>query len=137
MILDYRGYEKLRSTYCEGLIEHINPETGRVHTNYKQTFTTTGRLSSENPNLQNIPAGSGYASRIKSAFRPQKPGMSYVVADYSQVEIRVLAMLSGDSNLLQAFKNHEDIHTRTARFLFPEAKEITSDQRRIAKSVNF
>lgn len=94
MILDYRGYEKLRSTYCEGLIDHIDPETGRIHTNYKQTFTSTGRLSSENPNLQNIPAGGGYSSRIKSAFRPQEPGFQYVVADYSQVEIRVLAMLS-------------------------------------------
>jgi DNA polymerase-1 len=94
MILDYRGYEKLRSTYCDGLIERINPETHRIHTTYKQTFTSTGRLSSENPNLQNIPAGDGYAARIKSAFRPQSKNMQYVVADYSQVELRVLAMLS-------------------------------------------
>lgn len=137
MILDYRGYEKLRSTYCEWLIEHINPETHRIHTTYKQTFTSTGRLSSENPNLQNIPAGDGYAARIKSAFRPESADMQYVVADYSQVELRVLAMLSWDENLLQVFKNGEDIHTRTAKFLFPTYEKITSDQRRIAKSVNF
>ncbi len=137
MILDYRAMEKLRSTYCEWLIWHIHPETGRIHTNYKQTFTSTGRLSSESPNLQNIPAWGGYSARIKSAFRPEKPWFSYVVADYSQVEIRVLAMLSNDTNLLQAFKNNEDIHTRTARFLFPSSEHISSDQRRIAKSVNF
>jgi DNA polymerase-1 len=125
MILEYRGYEKLRSTYAEGLLREINPETGRIHTTYKQTLTTTGRLACENPNLQNIPAGSGYAKTIKSAFRPKDSDWTFVVADYSQVELRVLAMLSGDTELIHAFRNEEDIHERTARFLFPNSKTIS------------
>ncbi len=137
MILEYRGYEKLRGTYTEGLVREIRPSTGRIHTNYNQTVASTGRLSSESPNLQNIPAGDGYAKRIKSAFRPEKSDWIFVVADYSQVELRVLAMLSGDMELLSAFKNGEDIHARTAKFLFPNSTNISSDQRRIAKSVNF
>jgi DNA polymerase I len=137
-ILQYRIYEKLKSTYCEGLVKQIRPDTKRLHTNYKQTFASTGRLSSENPNLQNIPSGDDiYAKRIKRAFRPETSDRVFVVADYSQVEIRVLAMLSGDVALREAFAHGEDIHKKTARFLFPDAAEITGDMRRIAKSVNF
>ena len=136
MILEYRGYEKLRSTYAEGLQKEVASD-GRIHTTYNQTLTSTGRLSSENPNLQNIPAGSGYAASIKSSFRPGNPGECFLVADYSQVELRILAMLSGDRNLLDAFRNDEDIHERTARFLFPNALKISGEERRVAKSVNF
>ena len=137
-ILQYRVYEKLKSTYCEGLVKQIRPDTKRLHTHYKQTFASTGRLSSENPNLQNIPSGDDvYAKRIKSAFRPETSDRIFIVADYSQVELRVLAMLSGDVALREAFAHGEDIHKKTARFLFPEAEEITGDMRRIAKSVNF
>lgn len=137
MILAYRGYEKLRSTYAEGLQKEINHVTKRIHTTYRETVASTGRLSSENPNLQNIPMGSGFAAQIKSAFRPQESDWTFVVADYSQVELRILAMLSGDEHLTEAFEIGEDIHMRTARFLFPTSETISSEQRRIAKSVNF
>ena len=94
LILEYRGVEKLRSTYTEGLVKQISPETGRIHTTYNATLASTGRLSSIAPNLQNIPSGGGHASTIKSAFRPESGDQVFVVADYSQVELRVLAMLS-------------------------------------------
>lgn len=137
LILEYRGYEKLRSTYAEGLQKEIRPATGRIHTTYKQTLASTGRLASMDPNLQNIPTGAGYGREIKSAFRPSDPASVFVVADYSQVELRVLAGLSGDTELMGAFMNDEDIHARTARFLFPTSATISGEQRRIAKSVNF
>ena len=137
MILTYRGYEKLRGTYADGLQKEINPITKRIHTTYRETVASTGRLSSDNPNLQNIPMGDGYAARIKAAFRPESPDEVFVVADYSQVELRILAMLSGDEHLIEAFETGEDIHMRTARFLFPNGEDISSEQRRVAKSVNF
>ena len=115
----------------------VNPETKRIHTTYNQLGAATGRLSSEAPNLQNIPSGEGYADRIKACFKPEKPDFSFLVADYSQVELRILASLSGDPALIETFERAEDIHTRTARFLFGENTTITSEYRRIAKSVNF
>ncbi len=136
LILEYRSLAKLSSTYIEWLTKAIHPQTKRIHTDYNQTGTTTGRLSSENPNLQNIPSSPGYPEEIKSCFIPSE-GNIFIVADYSQVELRVLAMLSGDENLIEAFRAWEDIHTRTARYLFGKDQTITSDMRRIAKSVNF
>jgi DNA polymerase-1 len=117
-ILEYRSLQKLLSTYVEGLLKMIHPVTGRIHTTYRQLGTTTGRMSSENPNLQNIPSGSGHAGEIRSCFIPSSTDYSLLVADYSQVELRILASLSGDENLIHAFQAGEDIHTRTARFLF-------------------
>lgn len=137
IILQYRTLEKLRSTYIDGLLKVINPHTNRIHTTYNQLGASTGRLSSEAPNLQNIPSGEGYPSRIKSCFRPSSSEYSFLAADYSQVELRILASLSGDRSLVDTFARGEDIHTRTARFLFGEQTVITSELRRVAKSVNF
>ena len=149
IILQYRTLEKLRSTYVDGLLKVINPKTQRIHTSYNQLGASTGRLSSEGPNLQNIPSWEGYPNRIKSCFCPKVPHpnpllegegaseYSFLVADYSQVELRILASLSGDDALIDTFARGEDIHTRTARFLFGENVTITSELRRIAKSVNF
>ena len=135
-ILEHRTLEKLRGTYVDGLTKHIRPETGRIHTTYRQFGAATGRLSSENPNLQNIPSGEGYSDSIRSCFVAER-GYTFIVADYSQVELRILANMSGDEVLLDTFRQGEDIHTRTARFIFGESMHITSDMRRIAKSVNF
>lgn len=137
LILRYRTLEKLRSTYIEGLLKVIHIKTHRIHTTYNQTKTATGRLSSEDPNLQNIPSGEGHPNEIKSCFRPDSSEYEFLVADYSQVELRILASLSGDPTLSDTFVRGEDIHTRTARFLFGENTTITSEFRRIAKSVNF
>ncbi|MDD2565873.1 MAG: DNA polymerase [Candidatus Gracilibacteria bacterium] len=136
IILEHRGLRKLQTTYVEGLLKTLNPNTKKIHTTFNQTGASTGRMSSENPNLQNIPAGNGYAEEIKSCFISSSPDYKIMVADYSQVEIRVLANLSQDPILLDAFKAGEDIHTRTAKFLFGD-KEITSEERRRAKTVNF
>lgn len=115
-IVDLR---KLRGTITRGLAKEIDPFDHRIRATYNQTATSTGRLSSETPNLQNIPSGSeGYPREIKATFRPEKEGYSFLVADYSQVELRILAILSQDEHLINAFENHEDIHERTARFLF-------------------
>lgn len=103
IILQYRALEKLRSTYVEGLLKVINTKTKRIHTTYNQLGAATGRLSSEAPNLQNIPAGSGHSYEIKSCFRPSSPEYSFLVADYSQVELRILASLSGDPSLVDTF----------------------------------
>lgn len=137
IILQYRTLEKLRSTYVDGLLKVINSQTKRIHTTYNQLGASTGRLSSEAPNLQNIPSGEGYPARIKSCFCPSSSEYSFLVADYSQVELRILASLSGDISLIDTFMRGDDIHTRTARFLFGEHTTITSELRRIAKSVNF
>ncbi|MDD2916826.1 MAG: DNA polymerase [Candidatus Gracilibacteria bacterium] len=151
IILQYRTLEKLRSTYIEGLLKVVNPKTKRIHTSYNQLGASTGRLSSEGPNLQNIPSGQGYPNAIKSCFCPEPiphpqplsqrargvSEYSFLVADYSQVELRILASLSGDASLINTFVRGEDIHARTARFLFGEQVMITSELRRIAKSVNF
>ncbi len=137
LILEYRSLEKLRTTYAEGLLKEIDRTTGRIHTTYNQVLTSTGRLSSENPNLQNVPSGDAYAGRIKAAFRPSEPSWRFLVADYSQVELRILAVLSGDGALKGAFADGRDIHAETAKFLFPASATVSKEERRIAKTVNF
>ncbi len=137
LILDYRGVAKLKSTYTDALPRLVNPRTGRVHTSYNQTVTVTGRLSSSDPNLQNIPIRSEEGRRIRHAFIAP-PGHVILSADYSQIELRVLAHLSGDKVFCHAFANDEDIHTRTAAEvfgLFPEM--VTPEMRRQAKTINF
>ncbi|MBT1073150.1 DNA polymerase I [Pelotalea chapellei] len=137
LILEYRGICKLKSTYSDSLPRLVSPITGRVHTSYNQTVTNTGRLSSSDPNLQNIPIRSNEGRLIRHAFIAP-PGQVILSADYSQIELRVLAHLSGDQVFCHAFANDEDIHTRTAAEvfgLFPEM--ITPDMRRQAKTINF
>ncbi len=136
LIIEHRTLSKLQSTYVESLLKVADKKTHRVHTTYGQLGAATWRMSSNDPNLQNIPTGIGYASEIKSCFIPSE-GNIFLVADYSQIEIRVLAWLSQDHSLLDAFEQGEDIHARTAKFLFPDVSEISSEQRRIAKTVNF
>jgi DNA polymerase-1 len=136
-LLTYRGLSKLRSTYAEALAGLIHPETGRIHTSYNQTVTATGRLSSSEPNLQNIPVRTPEGRLIRKAFVPE-PGWVFVSADYSQIELRVLAHLSGDPTLREAFRRNEDIHARTAAELFGGgAVEADPELRRRAKVVNF
>ncbi len=137
LIVEYRGIAKLRSTYSDALPRLVNPRSGRVHTSYNQTVTNTGRLSSSDPNLQNIPIRSEEGRMIRHAFIAP-PGHVILSADYSQIELRVLAHLSGDKVFCHAFANDEDIHTRTAAEvfgLFPEM--VTPDMRRQAKTINF
>ncbi|MDA8428851.1 MAG: DNA polymerase I [Geobacteraceae bacterium] len=137
LILDYRGVSKLKSTYSDALPRLVNPRTGRVHTSYNQTVTNTGRLSSSDPNLQNIPIRSDEGRLIRHAFIAP-PGHVILSADYSQIELRVLAHLSGDQVFCHAFAHDEDIHTRTAAEvfgLFPEM--VTAEMRRQAKTINF
>jgi DNA polymerase-1 len=138
MILDYRQVEKLRSTYVESLPKLINPDTGRVHTTFNQTVAATGRLSSTDPNLQNIPIRTELGLRIRKAFVPQRRGWVIVSADYSQIELRIMAAISRDENLRSAFASGADIHSATAAILHDvPISEVTSDQRRVAKTVNF
>lgn len=137
LILEHRSLAKLESTYVVSLLRSLNPITWRIHTTYDSLGASTGRMSSNEPNLQNIPTGDGYPNEIKSCFIPSWWDNILLVADYSQIELRVLAFLSQDANLLDAFKNGEDIHMRTARFLFPSSEKISSQERRVAKSVNF
>jgi DNA polymerase I len=137
LILEYRGFAKLRSTYTEKLPEQINPNTGRVHTSYHQAVAATGRLSSTDPNLQNIPIRSPEGRRIRQAFIAP-PGYSLLAADYSQIELRIMAHLSGDEGLLRAFAEERDIHQATAAEVFGvPLEEVSSDQRRSAKAINF
>ncbi len=136
LILEYRLLAKLNSTYITWLLRSINQKTKRIHTTYDSLGAATGRMSSNDPNLQNIPSWEGYAREIKECFVPS-PWNIFLAADYSQVELRVLAFLSQDKILLEAFQNNEDIHMRTAHFLFPWKTKITSGERRIAKTVNF
>ncbi len=137
LILRHRSLAKLKSTYADALIELINPETGRIHTSYNQTVTATGRLSSSEPNLQNIPIRTDEGREIRSAFIPQK-GWSLISADYSQIELRILAHYSNDRILIQAFMDNEDIHTRTATEVFQlPSSLITPELRRQAKVINF
>ncbi len=136
-ILRYRTLAKLKSTYIDALPAMINPKTGRLHTSLNQTVTATGRLSSSEPNLQNIPIRTDVGREIRRAFIAE-PGSSLLSADYSQIELRVLAHMSGDPSLILTFQNNEDVHTRTASEIFglpPE--EITPEMRRKAKAVNF
>lgn len=136
-ILEYRGLMKLNSTYVDGLIPYINKKTGRIHSYFHQTITATGRISSTNPNLQNIPARDEFGKNIKKAFKPEK-GYVYIDADYSQVELRVLAHISGDENMIRAFNNDEDIHKEVASKVFDVPfEEVTKEQRSRAKAVNF
>jgi DNA polymerase-1 len=137
LILDYRGVAKLRSTYTEKLPLQINPETGRVHTSYHQAVAATGRLSSQDPNLQNIPVRSAEGRRIRQAF-VAPPGYRLLAADYSQIELRIMAHLSRDEGLLRAFAEDRDIHQATAAEVFGVALEsVSADQRRSAKAINF
>jgi DNA polymerase-1 len=137
LILEYRGIAKLRSTYADKLPTQINPDTGRVHTSYHQAVAQTGRLSSTDPNLQNIPIRTPEGRRIRQAFIAP-PGHLLVAADYSQVELRIMAHLSGDASLIAAFEADRDIHQATAAEVFglPLA-DVTAEQRRSAKAINF
>ena len=137
-ILEYRTIQKLKSTYVDTLPELINKETGRIHTSFSQTITSTGRLSSSNPNFQNIPIRTNNGKEIRNAFVPQKTGWKIFSADYSQIELRIMAHLSKDENLINAFINNEDIHARTSSNLFNVPIEnVSNDMRRTAKIVNF
>lgn len=137
IILEYRGLSKLKSTYTDKLPEMINPETGRVHTSYHQAVAATGRLSSSDPNLQNIPVRTTEGRRIRQAFIPAD-GCKMVSADYSQIELRIMAHLSGDAGLQQAFAQGLDVHRATAAEVFNVSPEqVTSDMRRNAKAINF
>ncbi|MBU3698935.1 MAG: DNA polymerase I [Candidatus Kapabacteria bacterium] len=138
MILDYRQVEKLRSTYVESLPRLINPDTQRVHTTFNQTVAATGRLSSTDPNLQNIPIRTELGLRIRKAFVPQKKDWVIASADYSQIELRIMAAISKDENLRSAFSSGADIHSATAAILHDVAiADVTAEQRRVAKTVNF
>jgi DNA polymerase-1 len=136
-ILEYRSLTKLKGTYVDALPALVDPETGRIHTSFNQTVAATGRLSSSEPNLQNIPIRSELGRRIRSAFVAE-PGWLLLSADYSQIELRVLAHMSGDPNLIEAFRKEEDIHARTARQVFGEDSGLSeAEQRRRAKIINF
>ena len=138
LILDYRQVSKLKSTYADSLPNLINPKTGRIHTSFNQTAASTGRLSSNDPNLQNIPIRTDMGKEIRKAFVPRDKNHVILSADYSQIELRILASICGDDGLTKAFKNGEDIHRSTASLVFmvpPE--EVTADMRRKAKEVNF
>jgi DNA polymerase I len=135
-LLEYRTLQKLRTTYIEALPKMIHPKTGRLHTSFNQYVTATGRLSSSNPNLQNIPIRTTLGKEIRRAFIPSGKENLLLSADYSQIELRIAAELSGDPGLIEAFRNREDIHAATARVIF-DTEEVTSDMRRKAKEVNF
>ena len=137
-ILEYRAVRKLLSTYIEPFFSLVNPATGKIHTTFNQALTSTGRLSSSKPNLQNIPVRSERGKEIRKAFVPSRPDGLIVSADYSQIELRIMAHLSCDSHLIEAFKAGEDIHAMTASKIFGvPIPEVTAEQRRIAKTANF
>lgn len=136
-ILDYRGYKKLLSTYIDSLPSLINKQTGHIHTSFNQAVTVTGRLSSSNPNLQNIPIRDANGKEVRKAFIPDD-GCEFFSADYSQIELRIMAHLSGDENLIEAFRSGLDIHAATASKVFKKPIDnITADERRKAKTANF
>jgi DNA polymerase I len=135
LILQHRTFSKLKSTYVDALPALIHPKTGRVHTDFNQAVTSTGRLSSSNPNLQNIPIRTEFSRQIRRAFIPA-PGWILAAADYSQIELRILAHLSQEPVLITAYNQNEDIHTVTAKLLF-ESDTVTSEQRRMGKIINF
>ena len=138
LILEYRGVKKLLSTYVEALPQLVNRTTGRIHTSFNQAVTATGRLSSANPNLQNIPVREEQGRRIREAFVPSDEEHLLLSADYSQVELRVMAHLSGDESLIEAFRKGEDIHAATAARLFGKGlDEVSGEERRRAKTANF
>ena len=137
VLMEYRSMSKLKSTYTDRLPEQINPRTGRIHTSYHQAVASTGRLSSSDPNLQNIPVRTAEGRRIRQAF-VAPTGYKLLAADYSQIELRIMAHLSGDEGLMNAFRHNLDVHTATAAEVFKvELTEVTSDQRRSAKAINF
>ena len=137
LLMEYRSLSKLKSTYTDRLPEQINPLTGRIHTSYHQAVTATGRLSSSDPNLQNIPIRTAEGRRIRQAFIAP-PGYKLLAADYSQIELRIMAHLAQDPGLLDAFRNDRDVHKATASEVFGvELKDVTTDQRRSAKAINF
>ena len=136
-ILDYRQVMKLNSTYVEGLKPYVNPKTKRIHSFFHQTITATGRISSTDPNLQNIPVRMELGKKLRKVFKPAE-GCVYIDADYSQIELRVLAHISGDENMIEAFNNGEDIHKQAASRVFGvPMEEVTKEQRSDAKAVNF
>ena len=138
LILEYRGVKKLLSTYVDSLPQLVNPVTGHIHTSYNQAVTATGRLSSANPNLQNIPVRDDLGRPIRAAFVPSDAEHDLLSADYSQVELRLMAHLSGDENLCEAFREGKDIHAATAARIFKKSiEEVTSEERRRAKTANF
>ncbi|MDY6936569.1 MAG: DNA polymerase I [Cyanobacteriota bacterium] len=134
-ILEYRTLSKLKSTYVDALPELVREDTQRVHTDFNQTVTATGRLSSSNPNLQNIPIRTEFSRQIRKAFVP-KEGWILAAADYSQIELRILAHLSGEPVLIEAYRNNRDVHRLTAQLLF-EKEDVTPDERRLGKTINF
>ena len=134
-ILEHRTLSKLKSTYVDALPALVRPDTLRVHTDYNQTATSTGRLSSSNPNLQNIPIRTAFSRKIRQAFIPE-PGWLLAAADYSQIELRILAHFSQEPVLVETYQNKEDVHTVTARLLF-EKETVTPDERRLGKTINF
>ncbi|WP_333877165.1 DNA polymerase I, partial [Flavobacterium sp.] len=137
-ILDWRQMVKLQSTYIEALPNQVDPKTQRVHTDYMQTVAATGRLSSNNPNLQNIPIRTERGRQIRKAFIARNENYTLLSADYSQIELRIIAALSGEENMIKAFRNHEDIHRSTAAKVFHvPLEEVTKEQRSNAKTVNF
>jgi DNA polymerase-1 len=138
LILEWRSLAKLKSTYIDALPQLINPETGKIHTTFQQTVTATGRLSSVAPNLQNIPIRTDRGKEIRKAFVPSCENNVLVSADYSQVELRIVADMANDDNMIQAFQQKQDIHAATAAQVFQvPLKEVNKEQRRYAKTVNF
>ena len=135
LVLEHRTLSKLKSTYVDALPALMEPETGRVHTDFNQAVTATGRLSSSNPNLQNIPIRTEFSRRIRKAFLPEA-GWSLISADYSQIELRILAHLSGEEVLVEAYRSGDDVHALTARLLL-EKDTVTPDERRLGKTINF
>jgi DNA polymerase-1 len=135
LVLTHRTLSKLRSTYVDALPALVEPETGRVHTDFNQAVTATGRLSSSNPNLQNIPIRTEFSRRIRKAFLPEA-GWRMISADYSQIELRILAHLSGEDMLIAAYNAGDDVHALTARLLL-EKEEVTAEERRLGKTINF
>ena len=137
-VLDYRSLTKLKSTYVDALPLLINPKTGRINTNYNKAVAATGRLSSNNPNLQNIPVRTERGREIRKAFVPRNENFTLLSADYSQIELRIIAAISLDEAMLNAFRDGLDIHTATAANIYGiKLEDVTKDQRRNAKSVNF
>ena len=137
-VLKYRQYKKLQTTYVDALPNEVNPKTGRIHTQYMQAVAATGRLSSNNPNLQNIPIRTKRGQEVRKSFIPRDKNHVLLAADYSQIELRIIAALSKEENMINAFKNGEDIHASTAARVFGvPINEVTREQRSNAKTVNF
>src|SRR5690606_17408305 len=137
-VLDYRGLVKLKNTYIDALPLQVDETTGRVHTDYMQTVAATGRLSSNNPNLQNIPIRTERGRQVRKAFVPRDADHILLAADYSQIELRIIAALSKEDNMISALQQNQDMHVSTAAKVFNvPIEEVTREQRRNAKTVNF